>query len=106
MLKRLLQVLSERTIIKSTVNKASKITSGIDSKEHVHQPSVLEDDDNNINDRKDIQMEAPNAVIEKESKVVAIDIKKEYAVSETKKETSLKASLIFLIPLKECYLDF
>ena len=65
----------------STVDKASKMTPGIDSNEHVHQQSGLQNDANNIQDEKNIQMEVPNAAIEKECKEVPVDIKMEYDVS-------------------------
>ena len=56
----------------STVDKVSKITPGIDSKKNFHHPSGLNDNANNIH--------------EKESKMVAVDIEKEYDVSEAKGE--------------------
>ena len=63
----------EGTFIKSTADKASKITPGIDSKENDHQPTGL---NNGANE-------------------VVLDIEKECDVSKTKEETPLKASLIF-----------
>ena len=98
--KKMVQVLKS-TLIKSTVDKASKTTPGIDSQEHAHQPSGLKDDANNIRCEKDIQMEVSNAATEKESKEVAVDIEKKYDVSEEKEEAPLKASLIFSISLED-----
>ena len=78
------------------MNKASKITPSLDSKEQVDQPSGLKDDANNIQDETNIQTEVSNAVIKKESQEIAVHIEKEYHISsEAKEEATLKASLIF-----------
>ena len=59
----------EGGIMMSTIDKGSKVTPGIDSKENAHQPSGLKDDANEV----------------------AVDIEKEYDVSEATGEAPLKA---------------
>ena len=64
-------VSKEVTLIKSTVDNASKITFGIDSNEHANQQIGLKGELKTIQDEKDIQME------------VGDDIEKEYDVFES-----------------------
>ena len=79
-------VSEEGTLIKSTVEKAAEIT---------------KDDVKAIQDKKDVQIEVPNAATEKELKEVVVDIEKEYDVSESMGEVPLKPLLISPLPLEE-----
>ena len=72
------------THIKSTVEKATEIT---------------KDDANTIQDEKDVLMEVSNAATEKELKEVVIDIKKEYCISKSIKDSPSKHSLFFPLPV-------
>ena len=76
----------EGILIKSTVDKASKITPSFDFKRDAHQPSGLKEDSNNIQDEKDIQIEVPNVTTGKESKEVEVDIKKNMMLLKQRKK--------------------
>ena len=76
----------EGTLIKSTVDKATKIA---------------KDDAKTIQDEKDIQMEASIAATEKELKDILVNIENEYNASESMEEAPLKPLFIFPLPLKQ-----